>query len=470
MSLESDVHKVTQYYLSEQKNKINGDPRVNQKQLDKLSEKILQKILEQKIDFSDLANSCITQKKYLENNKKKRRIKKFSEPEEDVLSICVKRYLDRIFKIKFPNRNRICKTLFSTIPAIAQMLDFTIIRFDFKDYFNSLNSQYVFHKFIKTHIAHRNEYELIEQYVEQTCWAYCGLRASNSIAEIIGLNFDNILKALMHQYGVIYYERYIDDGLVILNSYLNKTEAETIIKKAVQITFYDEDILKKYKITNHVKINDNKSSYISSRDAIKNARDIEFNFLGYFFKLTPNTILGKKGNPNKFNITYGISKEKQLKNLDRLRKLIRPYYILDKTKEDEHKNLTLLEHRIRCFTTRQVYVLRHLKSYTWKTKGLISNYGELRYLTNTELLDKETKSFLSNAIYQIFNEFGGKIPQFVSNYNLLKNMEKNKTMLFVRGIGYDHKSLIRICKQVGIKPKSYDGLVRDYLIKMKVGY
>lgn len=63
MSLESDVHKVTQYYLSEQKNKINGDPRVNQKQLDKLSEKILQKILEQKIDFSDLANSCITQKK-----------------------------------------------------------------------------------------------------------------------------------------------------------------------------------------------------------------------------------------------------------------------------------------------------------------------------------------------------------------------------------------------------------------------
>ena len=64
-----------------------------------------------------------------------------------------------------------------------------------------------------------------------------------------------------------------------------------------------------------------------------------------------------------------------------------------------------------------------------------------------------------------------------SGYNLFENMKVNKTLLFVEHIGYSKHALERLCSQVGInlfdcegKMRSYGNLVRDYLIKVKVGY
>lgn len=51
-------------------------------------------------------------------------------------------------------------------------------------------------------------------------------------------------------------------------------------------------------------------------------------------------------------------------------------------------------------------------------------------------------------------------------------MKKYRTLLFVESIGISKDTLDKICKQIGIwdMTKSYDGLVRDYLIKVKVGH
>ena len=59
-----------------------------------------------------------------------------------------------------------------------------------------------------------------------------------------------------------------------------------------------------------------------------------------------------------------------------------------------------------------------------------------------------------------------------SIYNLYNNLKNYKTLLFVEPIGIDKDTLDKMCKQIGIwdMTKGYDGLVRDYLIKVKVGH
>ena len=60
-----------------------------------------------------------------------------------------------------------------------------------------------------------------------------------------------------------------------------------------------------------------------------------------------------------------------------------------------------------------------------------------------------------------------------SIYSLYNNMQKYRTQLFVELIGINIETLKKMCKQIGIdagSEKGYDGLVRDYLIKVKVGH
>ena len=57
--------------------------------------------------------------------------------------------------------------------------------------------------------------------------------------------------------------------------------------------------------------------------------------------------------------------------------------------------------------------------------------------------------------------------------DLYNNMQNYRTLLFVELIGINHGTLKKMCRQIGIDvsgDKGYDGLVRDYLIKVKVGH
>ena len=60
-----------------------------------------------------------------------------------------------------------------------------------------------------------------------------------------------------------------------------------------------------------------------------------------------------------------------------------------------------------------------------------------------------------------------------SIYSLYNNMQNYRTLLLVELIGINHGTLKEMCRQIGIDVsgnKGYDGLVRDYLIKVKVGH
>jgi hypothetical protein len=95
---------------------------------------------------------------------KKRFVKQFPDiySAESVLCQYIKQILDRNFKVKYPNRNKSIRMLFNILTAVKQMSNFTIVRFDFKDYFNSVSTVYVFNKFLKTKLTDRFEIALRE--------------------------------------------------------------------------------------------------------------------------------------------------------------------------------------------------------------------------------------------------------------------------------------------------------------------
>ena len=60
-----------------------------------------------------------------------------------------------------------------------------------------------------------------------------------------------------------------------------------------------------------------------------------------------------------------------------------------------------------------------------------------------------------------------------SGYNLYYNLLANKSWIFVNHVGYDMKTLKQLWVKAGIdvvKEAKYDSLVRQFLIRIKVGY
>lgn len=384
---------------------------------------------------------------------------------ENILCHCVKQILDRSFNIQYPNRNKTVRNLFSYIAAMTQMSHFTIVKFDFKDYFNSVSAPYVFEKCIKPRLTRRMELDLINEFCYSTKYAYAGLCTSNAISEIIAKTFDDALKVKFSSKGLLFYERYIDDCILLLNERIEMDDIKQSIHELLNDIFHCElgtDICKC-----KTKFNDDKFRYLSSKTISSTTYSLDYLGYEFLFSLT---------HQSKINVQYGITESKRKKYCKRVDKIIELY---KSPSSPDYNNLELLRHRILAFASREVYISKHFKSNVWKVKGFISNYGELRYLLDSPLLEGDTNAFLKNMIVDSFNRNGVPLPYFLktNGYNLFDNLKRNKTLLLVDTLGYDYESLSTLCQKIGINPIGADGkkrgygtLVRDYLIKVKVGY
>lgn len=388
---------------------------------------------------------------------------------ESVLCQCIKQILDRVFKIKYPNRNKTIKSLFGVLSAVKQMSDFTVVKFDFKDYFNSVSAMYVFKKFLEPNLLDRFEIDLIKDFVSKTKYTYAGFSTSNVMAEIIAKEFDDAIRRTFASRGMLYFERYIDDSVLILNKYVKDDEIKSMLQDALVSVFHDNTIVTDIKCK--TKFNTHKFRYVSRRCISSTPETIDYLGYEFWFSRKPK---------NKIVINYGITEAKRNKYNDRIDKLISCY--ADPSNVDCN-NLELLRHRIAAFTSREVYLSKHFNSNVWKVKGFISNYGELRYLLGTNLIHADTEEFLKKMVEEAFVRSSIPILYFLSGakstsgYSLFENMKVNRTIVLVEHIGYDYNSLVKLCNEVGIsnidvtgKHRGYGTLVRDYLIKVKAGY
>lgn len=456
-NIEKDIKKIIDYYniaspISVQKKEDEIDILVNE---------IIQRYYDGNYDFSKFATFI------LNTNGKKREIREYAEWSiEKVLCTYLKNSLDKVFKIKYPNRNNQITLLFDNILTIQTMNDFTIMKFDFKDFFNSISTEYVFLKYIIHSNLDREQKNLFKEFVQSCNYCYTGINISNVMAEIIANEFDKVLMNTFKNNGLIFYKRYVDDGILIFNRHIEESYCIKKLKNCIDTVFKDTNINVSNKCNTCLNLSSGKYSYISKR-VLTNATNIKsFSYLGYKF------ILELDNNKN-INIKYGITDEKIKKYSIKIKKIILDY--------KDNQDVELLRHRLKAFSHRIVYRRKRYSSKIWIVKGFTSNYNELRYHLNN--LDFNTREFLENIINQSFDALNLKQPYFLkvnekhkkeSIYSLFNNLEKNRTLLFEENenIGINKKTLKKMCKQIGINnlDKSYDSLLREYLIKIKVGH
>ena len=450
MSLNREIRKIVEY----QNSLLLKYDRKSKEALEIIIEGINKSYLDKTYDFSRFTNIRLKQDNKIRNVK-------LYEPFscEEILCIYLKRLLDRTFHIKYPNRNVFMRSAFDAINSLKDMHDYTIFKFDFLDFFNSISSEFVFEKIIKNKIQERYQIDLLFEFVKNTRYAYAGLNTSNIISEIIAKKFDESLLVRLDNKGVIFYKRYIDDGLIIFNRYVTNDECKNIINEAIKEVFHYPKISTVSQCK--TRLNIAKLNYVAKRNLSVSIKG-EFDFLGYKFVLNVNS-------RGKTEIQYGITQKKIDKYTKRINSIVKAYI-------ESGSNIELLRHQIKAFSHRTVYRVNRYKTIIWKNKGFISNYCELRYKMDN--LTPDTKDFLQNVIIKAFPNNGIAPPYFMkgnkqeSVYSLYNNMQKYRTLLFVETIGISYDTLQKMCAQLDIMvdDKSYNDLVREYLIKVKVGH
>lgn len=427
------------------------DYTLTEDEINDWSEKCRNAIQNETYNFSSFTKEVYSQ------SGKKRVIYSFPKLSvENMLSHYLKQQLDRAFHIKYASRSKIINLLFNTLVATKNMNDFVIVRADFKSFFDSVKSEYVYEKYILPSIIKREDKQLLEKYVENFKYCYAGLCLSNGMTEIVCKDFDIVLKARLSEYGVFFYERYVDDMLIMFNNYISEDRIKNIIRETIIEVFGSCPV--------RLNSGTGKFSYISRRSLVPSQR---FNFLGYEFY-----ILRKLKNGEEIiDFEYGIAAKKRIKYFNMIGRAFINYKV---TPNDE-----VFRQQLKIFSSRVVIARQILGSnFDWLTKGVIASYNELQNVCDH--LNEDTEKFLKELFYLLLKKYNIRRPYFIpkrtsdeeSVYNLYSNMKRNRSLLFEESIGVPKEVVLewiyKIDPSYSSYGKDYYRIVVEYLEMIKI--
>lgn len=428
------------------------DLSLTEAEIDKISNDLLDAITSRGFDFSNYEKETFTQQR------KKRRIYRYEKLScEDIICQYLKRHLDSVFQVDYPSRNKIMNIFFNILPSVKDMNDFVIVRADFKSFFDSVLSKHVYDQYIRDSLIKRHDKELLAKYIQEFKYCYAGLCLSNVMSEIICRDFDERIRARLADYGVVFYERYVDDFIIILNNYLPEEGVIEIMEDTIRDVFGKSPV----KLAKE----EDKFSYIAKRN-IRIGNCELFSFLGYEFEINEKM----KGRSSEIQFRYGITDRKLRKYTGIIERAFIQY-----TRDHD---IELLRQRIKIYSARVVIGrTRGSSAYDWLTKGIVANYNELQHHMD-DLLPK-TESFLKSLYFNLMKKHGIDIPYFMiqstseeSIYSLSSNMKRNRSIIFQDKIGVSINTLVKWIKRIdpaySAYGKDYYCIVADYLEAIKI--
>lgn len=404
---------------------------------------IYDRIRNKQVDFQNNLEKGI-----IKQQKKARLIYKVNSINEEMALKYLKRRLDIEFNIKYANRNCIMRELFPIIENISWLGDFTIFRFDFKHFFQSVEARKIFDEYVADTNLRRYEKDLLKRLTELYKYCFAGLPTSNAFIEIVANRFDQVLKSKFEDKGLCFYSRYVDDGILVFNQFVDKAYIQKVLDDAIREVFNMPS----------VRLNADKTCYLT-----KYTGDLKFDYLGYQFE--------KNRRGKKVIFLFGIADSKIKKYQNKLDCIIKEYI--------KDNNIELFRHRILYYISRIVFYTNTNSRYStlgkWDVSGIIENYGLLRkYIENNSRLIRTTRNFLFNEVYNGCARAGlinNKIPYFLREkgkdvYSIAYGLQKNKTIIFHPNIGwsaeYLKKQIIRLEPEIDLKKKSYRELSKIY--------
>ncbi len=380
-----------------------------------------------------------------------------NEPIDKATLIYLSKRLNKEFHISYPNRDKIMELAFNLIDSLPRLDNYTIFKFDFKDFFDSVEIRSVYKKFIEHSNLYSCEKELLLKLARKYKYCVQGLPVSNALIEIISRDFDDRIKAAFSTYGLVFYKRYVDDCILIFNHKLERSIVEEQIERCRVSTFGKKVLL-----------SSTKTSYQTKLDG-----DETFDYLGYSF----NRCYWDKSKSH-YYYKFGIASKKIEKYKKQLDAMFDAY--------EDDLNDRLLLRRIQYYNSRIVfynyYGSKYVNKSTWDVRGIINSYKMLRryiiYDNNMRAknthnkkpyrISKETYFFLRYYVKEKRDALLC-IPQYLQgkgcdDHTLWNGFLKNKSIVFQPNIGWSNDLLNKRLIEVGVVPwnKSYYEKTRDY--------
>lgn len=376
------------------------------------------------------------------------------ESDEYIVIRYLKKKLDLIFNVKYPNRSEIMPELFSLIKKIECLTNYTVYKFDFKSFFETIDAEMIWNNYIRNNFFEKYIKDLVERYIDENKYCYQGLALSNVFVEIAGKYFDRKIKYTFNSKGLIFYSRYVDDGLLIFNKDVKQEEIrERLIEIAKEI------------FGNKVKLNEEKEKYYTKymKDDLKN-----FTYLGYLFKFSDK------------KYKFGIAKEKLEKYGKEINKITLEYL--------KNGDVELFRQRILFFISRRVYYnvfASNNKIAKWDVAGITANYNLLRHeiMKKNGNLEEKTKNFLTRQPYENVRKILKSNPlknklyfynsqESKSSYCIMAAFKNNKSIVFHPNIGWSAKYLCERIRKIDstfkIHNKTYRECVTYYNYLLKI--
>lgn len=360
----------------------------------------------------NFGNPIIEHRKIKKDDKIRKIYTVDKETEEYIIIKFLKKKLDLIFNVKYPNRSEIMPELFSLIKEIERLTNYTVYKFDFKSFFETIDAKIIWNNHIKDIFFEKYIKDLLERYIDENQYCYQGLALSNVFVEIAGKYFDRKIKYTFSSDGLIFYARYVDDGLLIFNK---DVEQEMIRERIIEIA--------KEMFGNRVKLNEEKEKYYTKymHDNLK-----KFTYLGYLFKFSDK------------KYKFGIAEEKLEKYGKEIDKITLEYL--------NNGDVELFRQRILFFISRRVYYnvfASNNKIAKWDVAGITANYNLLSHeikKKNYGDLEEKTKYFLTRQPYE-------NVMKIIKNHPLKNklyfyNSQKSKPSYCIMAVFKNNKSIV----------------------------
>lgn len=382
-----------------------------------MREKIISKLVEvykiEKKIILQLINSNQKITPYTKVNVKNRVVinKSCISTEEQVVLDYYKYLINSYSHITFPNRSYIMTELMSILPYLHFYKSYTIYKFDFEGFFYNIDPRESYKHLCKSVTLRQVEKSFLNNYTNTIKEYLPGIGLHNSLVEISGQNFDFEVKKMFRKMGFIYYARYVDDCILILDEKISEAQVESIILKLMKKCF-----------GSNLTLNSSKTDFYNSEDS-----NYCIDYLGYVFQ---------KGQSPRNQFKFGIAKKKLDKYNDKINSFILEY--------KQTNDVELLSFKLELLFKRIVFFgdKKSDKKYRWQVRGISDSYKELKRFMNKNDLNKitnDTQKLFNKSITVCFYKNKVNIPPKIKNQivndKFIASFVNNKALLLHRKIG-----------------------------------
>lgn len=337
------------------------------------------------------------------------------------------------FKVKMPNRNHIIDELLNIAPYVNKYNEQTIYKFDLKSFYKSVDVNLVVKKIAQNQYLYSNEINFISTTFSNLDSLFPGIGIINYMVEILGQDFDITVKNIFKD-SLVFYSRYIDDCILILDKQFDKSVLENILTIEIKKHFGNE-----------AKFNESKSCFINLSSSEK------FDYLGYLFQYDITVLQNGK---RKCSFLFGVASKKIVKEKERVKKIVTAY--------QKDLNEELLFTRLDLYFKRLVYLN---KKMDWEVRGISQTYSEAKKLLqwdktrmeyySTSLIPETYSFFKGEFLKDIFRDLNLLYPQKIENQvmngKFSTNLALNKAVVLHQKVGYNHQMLYDILNSLDLQ-------------------